>query len=79
MLGCGISVAGGEVHRGVTGSAGDIGHIQVDPDGRACVCGNRGCLEAHFSGAALAGDAEQAAREGRSAQLRRAAGSTPNG
>jgi glucokinase-like ROK family protein len=67
-IGCGI-VVGGEVYRGTTGSAGDIGHIQVEPEGRACVCGNRGCLEAHFSGAALAGDAEQAAREGRSAHL----------
>jgi predicted NBD/HSP70 family sugar kinase len=67
-IGCGI-VAGGEVHRGTTGSAGDIGHIQVEPEGRACVCGNQGCLEAHFSGAALAADAEQAAREGRSEHL----------
>ncbi|WP_225635006.1 ROK family protein [Streptomyces solaniscabiei] len=67
-IGCGI-VAGGGVYRGTTGSAGDIGHIQVEPGGRACSCGNRGCLEAHFSGAALAGDAEEAARTGRSAQL----------
>lgn len=67
-IGCGI-VVGGEVYRGTTGSAGDIGHIQVEPDGRACACGNRGCLEAHFSGAALARDAEDAARAGRSAEL----------
>ncbi|MGW4601386.1 ROK family protein, partial [Streptomyces sp. NPDC004457] len=58
-IGCGI-VAGGRVHRGTTGSAGDIGHIQAVPDGRPCACGNRGCLEAHFSGAALARDAVQA-------------------
>ncbi|NEE48718.1 ROK family protein, partial [Streptomyces sp. SID8455] len=44
-IGCGI-VVGGEVYRGTTGSAGDIGHIQVEPDGRACACGNKGCLEA---------------------------------
>ncbi|MYW31605.1 ROK family transcriptional regulator, partial [Streptomyces sp. SID2119] len=43
-IGCGI-VVGGEVYRGTTGSAGDIGHIQVEPDGRACACGNKGCLE----------------------------------
>ncbi len=55
-IGCGI-VVNGEVYRGVTGSAGDIGHIQVDPDGHPCACGNTGCLEAHFSGAALARDA----------------------
>ncbi|WP_045864688.1 ROK family transcriptional regulator [Streptomyces sp. WMMB 714] len=67
-IGCGI-VAGGEVHRGTTGSAGDIGHIQVEPEGRPCPCGNRGCLEAYFGGSALARDAENAAREGLSAEL----------
>jgi predicted NBD/HSP70 family sugar kinase len=67
-IGCGI-VVGGHVHRGVTGSAGDIGHIQAVPDGRPCACGNRGCLEAHFSGAALARDALEAAQQGLSAQL----------
>lgn len=67
-IGCGV-VVGGEVHRGTTGSAGDIGHIQVVPEGRQCACGNRGCLEAYFGGSALARDAETAAREGRSAEL----------
>ncbi|MEU6555309.1 ROK family transcriptional regulator [Streptomyces sp. NPDC046915] len=67
-IGCGI-VAGGEVHRGVTGSAGDIGHIQAVPDGRPCACGNRGCLEAHFGGAALARDALEAVERGRSVEL----------
>lgn len=67
-IGCGI-VVGGEVHRGATGSAGDIGHIQAVPDGRPCACGNRGCLEAHFSGAALARDAMEAAQQQRSAEL----------
>ncbi|MFE9334714.1 ROK family protein [Streptomyces sp. NPDC006925] len=69
-IGCGV-VVGGEVHRGTTGSAGDIGHIQVEPEGRQCTCGNRGCLEAYFGGAALARDAEEAAREGRSPELAR--------
>ncbi|MEU4199006.1 ROK family transcriptional regulator [Streptomyces sp. NPDC045470] len=67
-IGCGI-VVGGEVYRGTTGSAGDIGHIQVEPDGRPCACGNRGCLEAYFGGASLARDAEAAAREGTSPEL----------
>ena len=72
-IGCGI-VVGGEVYRGATGSAGDIGHIQVEPDGRACACGNGGCLEAHFSGAALARDAEEAAQHRPSGGTRRTAG-----
>ncbi|MER7788278.1 ROK family protein [Streptomyces sp. NPDC097640] len=67
-IGCGI-VVGGQVYRGTTGSAGDIGHIQAVPGGRPCACGNRGCLEAHFSGAALARDAVQAAQQGLSTEL----------
>lgn len=67
-IGCGV-VVGGEVHRGTTGSAGDIGHIQVELEGRPCPCGNRGCLEAYFGGAALARDAESAARDGLSPEL----------
>src|SRR4051794_10282391 len=52
-VGCGI-VVDGKVYRGVSGSAGDIGHIRVEDDGPLCACGNTGCLEAFFSGAALA-------------------------
>ncbi|MGO4421413.1 ROK family protein [Streptomyces sp. MCAF7] len=75
-IGCGIVVAG-QVYRGTTGSAGDIGHIQAVPGGRPCACGNRGCLEAHFSGAALARDAVQVAQQGLSTDL--AARLTANG
>ncbi|MDO8146930.1 ROK family transcriptional regulator [Isoptericola sp. b515] len=42
-VGAGI-VIGGTVHRGVDGTAGEIGHVQVDPAGRICLCGSRGCL-----------------------------------
>jgi len=35
----------GRLHRGVSGSAGEFGHILVDPEGPVCRCGNRGCLE----------------------------------
>ena len=64
-VGCGILV-GGEVYRGANGSAGDIGHIQVDEDGPPCSCGNLGCLEAFFSGGALARSAQAVARSGES-------------
>ena len=72
-IGCGIYL-GGEVYRGTDGCAGDIGHIQVDAHGPVCSCGNVGCLEAVFSGAALARDALAAARTGRLARAGRAAG-----
>ncbi|MEU4422767.1 ROK family transcriptional regulator, partial [Actinoplanes sp. NPDC024001] len=67
-VGCGIHLAGA-VFRGVDGCAGDIGHIQVEAGGPACSCGNTGCLEALFSGAALARDALAAARSGESPAL----------
>ncbi|HEY0699487.1 MAG TPA: ROK family protein, partial [Micromonospora sp.] len=67
-VGCGIYLAG-EVYRGIDGCAGDIGHIQVETNGPTCSCGNVGCLEALFSGAALAKDAAAAARHGSSPAL----------
>ncbi|WP_405099646.1 ROK family protein [Micromonospora sp. NBC_01412] len=67
-IGCGIYL-GGDVYRGTDGCAGDIGHIQVDPHGPMCSCGNAGCLEALFSGAALAREANVAARSGASPAL----------
>ncbi|WP_033438546.1 ROK family transcriptional regulator [Saccharothrix sp. NRRL B-16314] len=67
-IGCGI-VLGGRVYRGVAGTAGDIGHIRLDDYGPACACGEVGCLEACFGGAALARDATALARSGRSVAL----------
>jgi glucokinase-like ROK family protein len=67
-IGCGILIQGA-IYRGMSGSAGDIGHVRVDDDGPLCVCGNSGCLEAYFGGAALARDATAAARSGRSPYL----------
>src|SRR5918999_4647223 len=67
-IGCGIYLSGG-VYRGTDGCAGDIGHIQVDSHGPMCTCGNVGCLEALFSGAALAREATSAARSGSSPAL----------
>jgi predicted NBD/HSP70 family sugar kinase len=67
-IGCGI-VVNGQLYRGMDGCAGDIGHIRVDEFGPTCACGNTGCLEAFFGGAALARDAMAAARAGRSPAL----------
>ena len=43
-IGAGI-VLHGELFRGVNGYAGEVGHVIVEPDGPACHCGSRGCLE----------------------------------
>jgi hypothetical protein len=45
-LGTGVGgglVLNGELYRGVTGSAGEIGHLVVQEGGDPCACGNRGC------------------------------------
>jgi glucokinase len=49
-LGTGVGgglVIDGRLHRGATGSAGEIGHTQVVAGGELCNCGCRGCLEAY--------------------------------
>jgi predicted NBD/HSP70 family sugar kinase len=51
-IGAGIVVEG-RPYRGARGIAGEIGHLLMDPDGRICRCGNRGCLETVASGPAL--------------------------
>jgi glucokinase len=47
-------VSGGRLLDGALGNAGHIGHVIVEPEGRMCVCGARGCLEAEASGSAIA-------------------------
>lgn len=56
-LGTGLAaglVLGGALWRGSRGTAGEIGHIPVDPNGLLCPCGQRGCLETVASGSAIA-------------------------
>lgn len=43
-IGAGILIDG-KIHRGFDGYAGEIGHIIVEPDGKKCRCGNKGCWE----------------------------------
>ena len=40
----------GRLYHGHSGNAGHVGHVVVEPDGPACACGGRGCLEAIASG-----------------------------
>jgi len=47
-------VLDGRLLDGAAGNAGHIGHVIVEPDGRPCACGARGCLEAEASGTAIA-------------------------
>ena len=61
-IGCGI-ICRGEVYRGATGSAGDVGHICVDQAGPRCRCGNFGCVEAMAAAPAQSAAAEQAEKD----------------
>ena len=51
-IGAGVGASlclNGQIIDGATSMAGEIGHVVVDPEGPACACGKRGCLEAYLS------------------------------
>jgi glucokinase len=57
VVGTGVGAAiimDGQVRRGPHNSAGEVGHITIDPRGDACSCGSIGCVETFASGPALA-------------------------
>lgn len=56
-LGTGVAagiVLDGELWHGTRGTAGEVGHISVDPNGRLCACGQRGCIETLCGGGPVA-------------------------
>jgi len=67
-VGGGIIIEG-ELYRGASGAAGELGHVIMDPDGPPCGCGARGCLEALASGTAIAGRGEELVAQGSSKLL----------
>ena len=46
-------IINGEIYRGATGVAGEIGHMAIDPAGPPCLCGLRGCLVTFAGGHAI--------------------------
>lgn len=55
-LGTGVAagiVIDGALWRGAHGTAGEVGHLSVDPRGRVCGCGQRGCIETFCGGGAV--------------------------
>jgi glucokinase len=71
-LGTGIGggiVADGQLVRGRSGFAGEIGHMVVEAHGAPCLCGGRGCWERYASGGGLNRLTREAALEGRLATL----------
>jgi glucokinase len=51
-IGSGI-VQNGRMYTGLTGTAGEVGHMTLQAGGRLCGCGSRGCLEAYASRTAI--------------------------
>ncbi|GFR37830.1 glucokinase [Insulibacter thermoxylanivorax] len=67
-VGAGI-ILNGQIYKGASFSAGEIGHTTVDMNGPRCSCGNYGCLQSLVSGPAIARQAAQQIREGRASKL----------
>lgn len=67
-IGAGI-VLNGQIYKGTSYSAGEIGHTTVDVDGPPCSCGNHGCLQSLASGPAIVRQAIQSIENGRSSLL----------
>jgi predicted NBD/HSP70 family sugar kinase len=68
-IGAGI-VLGGQVFHGITGYAGEVGHVTLDPDGPPCHCGNRGCWERLASQSALVERVQTAIQAGAPSLIR---------
>jgi glucokinase len=75
-IGGGICI-GGKVYRGQRGTAAEIGHMSLDPNGPECACGRRGCLETLASGTALEREAVRLARENPGSLLHGSSASEP--
>ncbi len=75
-LGTGVGggiVLQGRIWHGMTGMAGELGHITVVPDGAPCGCGNRGCVEQYASATAIQRMARERALADGSPELARLA------
>jgi glucokinase len=79
-LGTGVGgglVLGGKIWHGMTGMAGEFGHMTVDPEGQLCGCGNHGCLEQYASATAIMRMAREMIATGAAPGLAKAASADP--
>jgi len=66
-IGTGIGgglVVNGQLHLGIGGTGGELGHTMIDFNGPRCGCGNYGCLEVYASGPAIAAMGMKAVAQG---------------
>lgn len=81
-LGTGIGggvVVEGKLRLGPLGSAGELGHQTVLPDGPLCGCGNRGCLETLASGPAITAEGVRLMLSGQAPKLHKLVGGEASG
>jgi len=74
-LGTGVGgglVLNGKIWRGMTGMAGEVGHMTVEPGGPPCGCGSRGCIEQFASATAIKRMAVEAIAKDEAPELGRA-------
>ncbi|HWF05482.1 MAG TPA: ROK family protein, partial [Candidatus Angelobacter sp.] len=79
-LGTGVGggiVLNGKIWHGMTGMAGEPGHINVEPNGHPCNCGSRGCLEQIASATAVKRMAAEAVASGKAPHMAEAMKSSP--
>lgn len=62
-------VINGQLHLGIGGTGGELGHMTIDYNGPRCGCGNYGCLEAFASGPAIAAMGMKAVAQGLTTSL----------
>ncbi len=67
-LGSGI-IIGGKLFRGMSGYAGEAGHMTLDPNGELCGCGKRGCLETYVGPRAIVQRVQRALANGAESTL----------
>lgn len=62
-------IVNGQLHLGIGGTGGELGHTTIDFNGPRCGCGNYGCLEAYASGPAIAAMGMKAVAQGLTTRL----------
>jgi len=80
-LGTGIGgaiILNGKIFYGMSGMAGEFGHVTIEPSGVPCGCGNRGCAERYASATAVVRMAREAIAGGDAPELAKAARSDPD-
>lgn len=80
-IGTGIGgglVLNGQLHLGIGGTGGELGHTTIDFNGPRCGCGNYGCVEAYASGPAIAAMGLKAVTQGLTTNIAELSGNDLN-